>query len=379
MATVILATLAAAALVLDPVVAQSSTSSCSVLKPSYSAPSVASGYAAAPVATGLTKPRGIVFDSTGRILVLQQNKGIVGLTLNDGGGTCVNVKDKKTVVENENASHKIWSQYVFALFLNHGIVLSSDGKTLYASTSAEVFAWTYDPATGTAGTNKTIVKGMDNPDHITRTLLLSQKMPGILLVSRGSAENIDEGTTDIKTTRSQIKAFDLNNIGDKVYDFSNDGTLVGWGLRNAVGVAEEPTTGAIYSVENSADDLQRLGKDIHQNNPAEKLNFHGYLNGTKTAEQGGNFGYPDCYAAWDVNDLPENRNLTVGKQFAINITEVINDDFCQKQRIAPRLSFQAHTAPLDMKFSADGREAYVTFHGSWYFAPLNPSRQAHPS
>jgi glucose/arabinose dehydrogenase len=219
---------------------------------------------------------------------------------------------------------------------------------------------------------------MNNTDHVTRTLLLSQKVPGILIVSRGSADNIDNGTVDIKISRSQIKAFDLNKIGDKVYDFSDDGELVGWGLRNAVGVAEEPTTGALYSVENSSDDLWRLGKDIHVNNPGEKLNFHGYLNGTKTAEQGGNFGHPDCYAAWDVKDLPENGNLTVGKQFAINITESINDDFCQKQRIAPRLTFQAHMAPLDMKFSADGKEAYVTFHGSWYGSCLTP-RQTHPN
>ncbi|KAH0533868.1 hypothetical protein FGG08_007511 [Glutinoglossum americanum] len=345
------AALAVAAAMLGPVAAQSTTASCTALKPSYSAPSIASGYTAAPVATGLFKPRGILFDTEGRILAVQQGKGIVGLTLNDAGGTCVSVKENKTVVENKD--------------LNHGIALSPDGKTLYASSSEEVFSWIYDPSTGTVGDNKTLIKGMKNSDHVTRTLLLSQKMPGILLVSRGSADNIDEGVVDIKISRSQIKSFDLNQIGDKVYDFTNDGTIIGWGLRNAVGVAEDPTSGAIYSVENSSDDLYRLGKDIHNNNPGEKLNFHGYLNGTKTAEQGGNFGHPQCYAVWDVNDLPEHGNLTVGKQFAINITETVNDDFCQKERIAPRLTFQAHMAPLDIKFSADGKEAYVTFHGSW--------------
>jgi glucose/arabinose dehydrogenase len=105
-ATVILATLAATAVVLRPVVAQSSTSSCLVPKPSYAAPSTAPGWAAAPIATGLFKPRGILFDTEGRVLVVQQNKGIVGLTLNDGGGLCVNVKENKTVVENEDASDR---------------------------------------------------------------------------------------------------------------------------------------------------------------------------------------------------------------------------------------------------------------------------------
>jgi glucose/arabinose dehydrogenase len=213
---------------------------------------------------------------------------------------------------------------------------------------------------------------MNNTDHVTRTLLLSQKVPGVLIVSRGSAGNIDSGVVDIKTSRAQIKSFDLNKIGDNVYDFTNDGTIIGWGIRNAVGIAEDPTSGALYSVENSSDDLWRLGEDIHENNPGEKLNFHGYLNGTKTTEEGGNFGYPNCYAAWNVTDMPENGNLTVGKQFAVNITTTINDDFCQKERVAPRLTFQAHMAPLDIKFSADGKEAYVTFHGSWYArCPLN--------
>ncbi|KAI9763055.1 MAG: hypothetical protein M1840_000946 [Geoglossum simile] len=336
---------------LAPVAAQSSTSTCSVPKPSYSAPSIASGYTAAPIATGLFQPRGILLDTSGRILVVERNRGIVALTLNDGGGICLSVKENKTVVANKN--------------LNHGIALSNDGKTLYASTMEAVFSWAYDPESGSTGANKTLIVGMANGDHITRTLLLSQKVPGILVVSRGSGDNIDKEVVDIKVTRSQLKAFDLNTIGNKTYDFTKDGTLIGWGLRNAVGVAEDPSTGAIYTVENSVDDLRRLGKDIHTNNPGEELNFHGYLNGTKTAEQGGNYGYPQCLAAWDVNDIPENRNLTVGKQFAVDITDKINDDFCQKERIPPRLTFQAHQAPLDIKFSADGKEAYVTFHGSW--------------
>src|SRR5579862_7053808 len=91
---------------LAPVAAQSPTTSCSVLKPSYSAPSVASGYAAAPVATGLFEPRGILFDTSGRILVVQQNRGIVALTLNDGGGTCLSVKENKTVVTKNGVNSK---------------------------------------------------------------------------------------------------------------------------------------------------------------------------------------------------------------------------------------------------------------------------------
>lgn len=109
-AKIALVAIAAAAVVFDPVVAQSPTISCSALKPSYSAPSVASSYAAAPIATGLLKPRGILFDTSGRILVVEQNRGIVALTLKDEGGMCLSVKENKTVIANKGVSNRAHPQ-----------------------------------------------------------------------------------------------------------------------------------------------------------------------------------------------------------------------------------------------------------------------------
>ena len=56
------------------------------------------------VATGLTKPRGIEFDSHGNLLVVQQNSGIVNLVLEDHGGICVSVKSSKNVIQNSGVS-----------------------------------------------------------------------------------------------------------------------------------------------------------------------------------------------------------------------------------------------------------------------------------
>lgn len=134
-----------------------------------------------------------------------------------------------------------------------------------------------------------------------------------------------------------------------------------WGLRNSVGVAEHPETGGLYSVENSADDVMRDGVDVHQNNPGEEMNFHGTLAGNTDQSQGSNHGYPECFAAWDPSGLPDKGNLVVGNQFALNAT---SDGACA-ERTAPRLTFQAHMAPLDIKFNSSGDQAWVTFHGSW--------------
>lgn len=200
--------------------------------------------------------------------------------------------------------------------------------------------------------------------HVSRTLLLSQKVNNTLLVSRGSSENVDLVAQQLSSGHSQIRAFDIGNLpSGRPYDYSSEGTLLGWGLRNSVGVAEHPITGGIFSVENSADQVERNGTDIHQDNPAEEMNYHGFLNGS-TENQGGNYGYPDCFTLWGT-DIPNIGNLTVGSQFALDPSSTFNDTTCARDFVAPRLAFQAHSAPLDLLFNSDGTAAYVTFHGSW--------------
>lgn len=249
--------------------------------------------------------------------------------------------------------------------LNHGIGLSEDGKTLYASSVDAAFSWPYDAEAVTLGTKSTIVTGMTNTGHSTRTLLLSKKEPGWLILSRGSEGNIDPLAEDKSTGHSQLKAFDITNLTASPYDFTTDGRLLGWGMRNAVGVGEEPTTGGIFTVENSADNVARSGTDIHATNPGEEMNFVGTL--TSTENQGGNYGYPNCLAVWDT-DIPDIGTMTVGSQFAVDVTDqttTVTDADCESDRVKPKLTFQPHTAPLDVKFSADGSKAFISFHGSW--------------
>ena len=59
------------------------------------------------MATGLTTPRSIEFDSAGNLLVVQAGAGIASLQLQDNGGTCITVKSKKTVVQASTVSRVI--------------------------------------------------------------------------------------------------------------------------------------------------------------------------------------------------------------------------------------------------------------------------------
>ena len=69
-----------------------------------------------------------------------------------------------------------------------------------------------------------------------------------------------------------------------------------------------------WSVENSADDIKRNNQDIHNDNPAEELNYHGVLNSTDNPLKNANYGYPVCFSAWNTN-IPQGNGITVGSQF----------------------------------------------------------------
>ncbi|KAM0250200.1 hypothetical protein ACHAQJ_008743 [Trichoderma viride] len=329
----------------------SAAQSCSnKLNVTYPAPVAASGWQYRLIANGFKRPRGIAFDNDGGLLVVESGVGLTHLTLNDEGGTCLTVASKKTLIADRN--------------FNHGLALSGNGKTLYVSSAASVFSFAYNSQAISVdlSSNLTLVTNMSNSDHTTRTLLISKKQPDTLLVSRGSNANDDPDASDINSGHSQIRSYNFTQIspGDKPFDFL-DGHVIGWGLRNSVGVAEHPSSGGIWSVENSVDDIERHGQDIHQNNPGEELNYHGILGSSN--HQGGNYGYPFCYTVWSASDFPD---LEVGDQFAADgAPSNVTDENCNTDHVPPRIAFQAHSAPLDIKFTANASEAFLSFHGSW--------------
>ncbi|KAM7213102.1 soluble quino protein glucose dehydrogenase [Rhypophila decipiens] len=309
---------------------------------------LASGYTSSVLITGLRTPRGIAMDTEGALLVAEQAGGAVRrLTLKDQGNTvCV---DTNKVLISESST-------------NHGVAVSADGKTIFTSNLQKVTAYPYDPVAGTVGTGKTIITNMqNNGPHPTRALLTSKFSPDTLLVAIGSNANVDTGSAQQSSGRCMIKAFSIKSVSTTPVAYATGGEILGWGLRNIVGMGEHPTTGGIWSVENSMDDVKLGGKDVHNENPAEKANYHGALNDTSNKLKGANYGYPSCVAAWDTGLLGQS-NLQVGSLFNPDIAPKASD--CASRQQA-RIHFPSHTAPLDIKWVPDGSAAYVSFHGSW--------------
>ncbi|KAI1819796.1 soluble quino protein glucose dehydrogenase [Xylaria intraflava] len=336
----------AAAVLAGTAVGQAALSPCpntaSLLHPYNTAP----GWSYIKIADGLHSPRDLILDSQGRLLIIQQGLGLSQHTVDANG--CIT--HTRLLISNAD--------------LNHGICLSRDGKTLYASSSESVFSWTYEPSTGNVSHNAaTVVSGMASSDHVTRTLITPPHRPDLLVVSRGSNANIDPDAINPSTGRAIVKVFNISSVPTGGYNFTSQGWNAGFGLRNEVGLAFDGNN-MLWGVENSADNLVRTANgtttDIHNDNPAEELNFLGDV-----ASPNNNwYGYPVCFTVWNPDELP-GHVFRVGQQFVQAPGPNFNDDTCADISIPPILGLQAHSAPLGCKFDAEFGNLFVAMHGSW--------------
>ncbi|KAI0157228.1 soluble quino protein glucose dehydrogenase [Xylariaceae sp. FL1272] len=303
---------------------------------------LASGWSVVKIAGGLKQVRTVIWDTNGNMLVSEATKGISVHTFGTNG--CVN--SSTTLIANTA--------------LNHGLALTPDGTTLYASGERTVYSWTYNPDTRTVTNQKTAISGIDSGIHSTRNLLVVKSQPNMLLVQVGSNANLDTAAGQTATGRAIIKIFDMSAAPATGYAYKTAGEVFAYGLRNEIGFVQDPN-GIVWGVENSGDDFTMSGSDIHQNNPAEKLNN---LGDPLTARNVW-YGYPNCFAVWDPAPFTS-KGLTTGSQFLYTAGNgATSDADCASKTTAPRLTFMAHSAPIWNTFDTNATNMYVTFHGSW--------------
>ncbi|KAI0156708.1 soluble quino protein glucose dehydrogenase [Hypoxylon sp. FL1284] len=305
------------------------------------------GWEATKIVSGLRQPRTILFDPLGHMLVLQATMGISVHTFGEDG--CVN--STKTLFQSAG--------------LNHGLSLSPDGKTLYASSQTTAWSWAYDPAAMTVTGQKVIVSGISQGIHSTRTIVVSPKNPNLVVISVGSNANWDTATIDPAAGRAIVKVFDLSAAPANGYSFNTGGKVLAYGTRNEVALTFDPN-GHVWGAENSGDDFRRTANgqatDIHIDNPAEELN---YLGDPEAPFEDPWFGYPTCFTVWEPSTIKDNTALKTGSQFVVAPNNTFNDASCDGKSRPPSLSFPAHMAPISNTFDAAYENMYITFHGSW--------------
>jgi glucose/arabinose dehydrogenase len=187
------------------------------------------------------------------------------------------------------------------------VTLGADGK----STGSPVYVNRYSGGGG--HWSRTIVFGADSA----------------MYVSVGSSCNL---CIEQSSDRAAVLRFNEDGSGKRVFAS---------GLRNAVGLAVEPQTGALWAAQNERDNLPPNHEDL----PPEEINI---------LADGGDYGWPYCYG--DRVPNPEYDDAAR----------------CAKT-IPPAAKLQAHSAPLGMTFLARATalpEEYrsdllVAYHGSW--------------
>jgi glucose/arabinose dehydrogenase len=163
--------------------------------------------------------------------------------------------------------------------------------------------------------------------HWSRTIIFGRD--SAMYVSVGSTCNI---CIETSTDRAAVLRFNEDGSGKRVYAS---------GLRNAVGLAVNPHTGAVWVTQNERDQIQPSHEDL----PPEELNI---------LAEGADYGWPYCYG--DRLPNPEYKDAAR----------------CART-IPPALAMQAHSAPLGLtflngatSFPADYHgDLLVAFHGSW--------------
>lgn len=104
--------------------------------------------------------------------------------------------------------------------------------------------------------------------HSTRTLTIPLTgNPNLLLVAGGSNGNLDGPTVEKDVVRSQVRIFNIDDLlaADAPFDYGS-AEVLGWGLRNSVGFAEDPSTGYIVSFSTHPDFWLNI---LHHLNDAE--------------------------------------------------------------------------------------------------------------
>jgi hypothetical protein len=67
--------------------------------------------------------------------------------------------------------------------------------------------------------------------------------------------------------------------------------------------------------------------------------------------------------------LITDKTFKTGDQFVVTPNATFGDDACKEKAMPPRLSFQAHSAPISAAFDGTAENMYVTLHGSWDRTP----------
>ena len=298
---------------------------------------------------GLKHPRWLYVLPNGDVLVAETNaptrpeegkgfKGFVMTIVMDRAGAGVSSANRISLLRDADGDGVAESRTTFLSDLNSPFGMVLVGGSLYVANTDAVMRFPY--TTGQTQITAAGVKFVDLPaglinHHWTKNIVASRDGK-YLYVSVGSNSNVAENGMDNENGRAAILEIDVASGHSRVFAS---------GLRNPVGMAWQPQSGALWTSVNERDEL---GNDLVPD----------YMTAVK---DGAFYGWPYSYYGQhvDARVTPQNPDLVA-------------------KAIKPDYALGAHTASLGLTFyNADllsarfKNGALIGQHGSWNRKPYS--------
>jgi glucose/arabinose dehydrogenase len=267
------------------------------------------GISVSVVAAGLKQPRFMAFDAAGNLLLADDAVNAVYRYPASNGSIDPTLTPPSPLLQDLDAPSNValWGGY------------------LYVGETTAISRYSYDPVSGSVGPRQVVVSDLPGGGHATRTIAFGPD--GSMYVSVGSSCNI---CNESDPRRAAILRYAPDGSGYERFAY---------GLRNAVGLAIQPSTGLLWATVNERDDQ---GNEI----PPDLVTI---------VSKSKNYGWPACQP-------PSATPQTFGAKCS-GVTP-------------PTIGIQAHSAPLGLAFytgqafPADYTgDLFVAQHGSWNRQP----------
>ncbi len=315
--------------------------------PDGARPKPADGLAVDAMASGLDHPRWLYVLPNGDVLVAETNappqpeveRGVMGWLMKMGmkyAGAGVLSANRITLLRDADGDGTAETRSVFLAGLTSPLGMALIGDDLYVANTDSVMRFPYE-----AGATKITAPGEKIADlpagpfnlHWVKNIVASPD-GSHLYVGVGSNSNLGENGMENEKGRAAIHEIDLATGTSRIFAS---------GLRNPVGLAFHPDSGALWTTVNERDEL---GSDLVPD----------YMT---TVQDGGFYGWPYSYYGnhLDPRAQPQRPDLVA-------------------KAIVPDYALGPHTASLGLAFY-DGTllparyrgGAFVGQHGSWNRRP----------
>ncbi len=315
--------------------------------PAGEKPVAARGLAVGAFATGLDHPRWLYVLPNGDVLVAESNgpprpennKGIKGWFFNyfqKKAGAGVPSANRITLLRDTNGDGVADRRYPFLTNLTSPFGMVLVGHALVVANTDALVRFPYadgDTVITAGATQITALPAGPINHHWTKNVVASPD-GATLYVTVGSNSNLVENGIEVEAERAAVWAVDTARGTHRLF---------AQGLRNPVGMAWEPTTGALWVAVNERDEL---GSDLVPD----------YMTAVR---EGAFYGWPYSYYGGHVDDRvsPQQPALVA-------------------RAIAPDYALGPHTASLGLAWSsgdslppAFATGMFVGQHGSWNRSP----------